>query len=248
MALTKSSKVLNAANQAVSIFCEGMGRCGISIRSVTGTVVLSFLGSVDGVNFIPVSAGAAPAALSSSQGSLPGTAVQSASAAGDFELAVGNLKFVRVQMTTGSGPATVVLGASDDGSYQEVFLDDDQGVSLGVVFPSTTSSSGSNTMTIPAVASRTIKLTFLHISMAGGGFGGNAQLRVWDNAVGNGAPLYSAYLTAPVGSVGTVQKLDLPEDADGKKYITGKPGNAMVVQIINLGNTSAIMNGRYTYE
>lgn len=248
MALTKSSKVLNAVNQAATIFCEGMGKCGISIRSVTGTVVLSFLGSVDGVQFNPISVGAAPAALSSSQGSLPGTAVQTTAAAGDFEVTVGNLKFIRVQMTTGSGPATVVLGASDDGTYQEVFLDDDHGTSLGVLYPSTTSSAGVNTMTIPAVASRTIKLTSLEVTMTGVGFGGNAQLRIWDNAVFNGSPLYSAYLTGPVGSVGTQQKINLPEDAEGKKYITGKPGNALVIQIVNLGNVAATMNARNSYE
>lgn len=237
---TRVTKVLNAVNQEVTIWCEGQRQVGISIRSVTGTPTLSFKGSLDGLTFNPLTVGAYPSA------NPPATGVTSASAAGSYEVPVQNYKFIRVQMTSGAGPATVILTASVDGSYQEAFADA-AGVSLATLYPSTTSSAGLNTMTIPAQANRTINLTFLEVSQAGPGSGGNAQLRIWDGAVNSGAPVYSCYLTPPVGSVGTVQKINLPEDAQGNKGVQGTPGNALVVQIINLGNVAAIINARASY-
>lgn len=239
---TRVSKTLNATNQEVTIWCEGQAKAGISVRSVTGTPTLKFFGSLDGLTFTALGVGAYPSATP------PSTVVTSTTAAGSWEVNVQNYKFIRVQMTSGSGPATVVITASVDGSYQEAFASDAQGVSLAVVYPSTTSSAGVNTMTIPAQSNRAINLTFLEISQAGGGAGGNAQLRIWDGSVGNGVPLYSCYLTPPAGSVGTVQKINLPEDAQGNKGIQATPGNAMVVQIVNLGNTTAIINARVSYS
>ena len=238
---TKVTKVLNAVNQEVTIWCEGQQKVGISIRSVTGTVVLSFFGSLDGLTFNVITVGPYPSAVPSAAG------VTTTAAAGSFEVPVQNYKFIRVQMTTGAGPATVILTASVDGSYQEAFLSETQGVSLSVLYPSTTSSSGSNTMTIPAQANRTINLTFLEVSMAGPGGGSGAQLRIWDGSVGTGVPLYSAYLIPAAGSVGTTQKINIPEDAQGNLGIQGTPGNALVCQIINLGGVTAIMNARVSY-
>ena len=243
MSTTKVSKVLNAVNQEVTIWCEGQAKVGISIRSVTGTPTLSFKASTDGLQFNALTVGAYPSA------DPPASGVTSATAAGSYEVPVQNYKFIRVQMTSGAGPATVVMAASEDGSYQEVFLSDSQGVSQAVLYPSTTSSSGVNTMTIPAQANRTINLTFLEVARAGPTGDANAQLRIWDGSVGNGAPLYSCYLVHPAvnGSVGSVQKINLPEDADGKKGIQGTPGNALVVQIVNLGSITAILNARVSY-
>lgn len=252
---TKVTRVLTAANQEVTIWCENQNKVGINIFSVTGTNTFKFMGSTDGVQWNTLSVTTVPGAVGgqgpgSWSGNVPSSGgVTSATAAGTWEAPVGNLKFVRVQMTSGSGPAKVILAASVDGSYQEAFQTPTNiGVNQAVVFPSTTSTAAdTNTMTIPAVTNATINLTFLSVSMAGGGFGGNAQLRIWDGAVGSGVPLYQAFLTAPVGSVGTVQKLDLPEDAQGNKGVQGTPGNAMVIQIRNLGNTSSIINTRVSY-
>ncbi len=234
---TRVTKILTAVNQEATIWCEGQSKVGIRLRAVTGTVVVSFFGSLDGLVFTVLAVGAYPSA------NPPATNVLTTAAVGSFEVPVQNYKFIRAQMTTGSGPVTVELSASVDGSYQEVFLDA-AGVSLGTLYPSTTSASGTNTMTIPAQANRTINLTFLEVSLTGPGFGGGAQLRIWDSAVDNGAPLYSCYLTAPVGSVGTVQKINIPTDAQGNIGVQAGPGNAMVVQIKNLGNVTAILNAR----
>jgi len=239
---TRVSKILTAVNQEVTIWCEGMSKVGISIRSVTGTPTLSFYGSTDGVSFNVISVGAYPSA------SPPATRVTEVTAAGSYEVPVANYKFIRTQMTEGAGPATVVMAASTDGGYQEAFLSDAQGVSQAVLYPSTTSSAGVNTMTIPAQANRAINLTFLEVSQTGPGAGGGAQLRIWDGAVNNGSPLYSCYITTPVGSVGTVQKINLPTDEDGKVGIQGTPGNVMTVQVINLGGVTAICNARVTFK
>ena len=238
---TKVSKVLNAVNQEATIWCEGQAKVGISIRSVTGTVVISFYGSLDGLTFTTITVGAYPSATP------PATGVTTAAAAASYEVPVQNYKFIRAQLTTGAGPVTVVLAASSDGSYQETFADAAVGVSLATLFPSTTSSSGVNTMTIPAQANRTINLTFLEVSQTGLGGGGNAQLRIWDGSVGNGAPLYSCYLVSPVGSVGTTQLINLPTDAEGNAGIQGTAGSALVAQIVNLGNVTAILNARVSY-
>lgn len=235
---TKVTKVLNANLQEVTIWCAGQSKVGINVSAMTGTNTVSFYGSTDGIQFNPLTVGAYPSATP------PASGVTTAAAVGTFEVNVQNYQFIRAQLTTGSGPVTVLLAGSVDGSYQEVFNNATAGVSLATLYPSTTSSSGVNTMTIPAQANRTINLTFLEVSQTGPGAGGNAQLRIWDGSVGNGVPLFSDYLTSPVGSVGTVQKINLPTDAQGNVGIQGTPGNALVVQIINLGNVAAILNSR----
>lgn len=240
---TKVSKVLNAVNQEVTIWCAGQAKVGISVPSMTGTNTVSFFGSTDGVQFNPLGVGAYPAATP------PASAVTTATAVGNFEVNVQNYSFIRAQLTSGSGPVTVVMVAATDGAYQEAFISaQTSGVTLGVVYPSTTSSAGLNTMVIPAQANRAINLTFLEVSQVGPGAGGNAQLRIWDGAVGNGVPIYSCYLTTPVGSVGTVQLINLPKDEFGNVSLLGSPGNALTVQIVNLGSVTAIMNARMTYK
>lgn len=234
---TKVSKVLTAVNQEVTIWCEGQAKVGIGITSVTGTVVLSFYGSLDGLVYNPLGVGAYPSA------NPPASVVTTTSAAANYEVSVQNYKFIRVQMTTGSGPATVVLAASGDGSYQEAFLVGQSSVNLtNTLYPSTTASSGTNTQTIPAQANRTINLTFCEISMIGPNLG-NAQLRIWDGAVGSGVPLYQCFLTANAGSVGSLQLLNLPTDAQGNRGLQGTPGNAMVIQIVNV-STATVINSR----
>jgi hypothetical protein len=254
---TKVSKVLNALNQAVTIWCQGQSKLGINIFSVTGTNTFTFLGSVDGISFRPYSVAPYPEAQAAgfqvagvpTTGNLPAVAVQQATGAGTWEADVGNLQFFRVQVTAGAGPAKVTLTASVDGSYQEAFQTPTNiGVTSAVVYPSTTSTASDlNTMTIPCPPNATINLTFLEVSLAGAGFGGNAQLKIWDTAVGNGVPLFSDFLTSPVGSVGSVQLINLPTDAQGNKGIQGSPGNPLVVQIRNLGQTSSIINSRVSY-
>jgi len=238
--VTKVTKVLNAVNQEVTIWCEGQAKVGIGITAVTGTPTLRFQGSLDGLTFNPLTVGAYPSA------DPPVAGVTSVTATGNYEVSVQNYEFIRVKMTAGAGPATVIMTASVDSSYQEAYLVGQSSVNLtSTLYPSTTSTAAdTNTMTIPGQANRTVNMTFLEVSLVGSGFGGNAQLRIWDGSIGNGVPLFSVFLVAPVGSVGTIQKVDLPEDAQGNVGIQGTPGNALVIQIRNLGAVSSIINAR----
>ena len=254
---TKVTKVLNATNQEVTIWCVGQSKVGINIFSVTGTNTFTFLASQDGIQFTPVSVAPYPAAQAAgfqiggvaTQGNVPAANVQTATAAGTFEVNVANWQFIRVQMTAGNGPAKVIMTASVDGSYQEAFLTPTNiGITQSIVYPSTTSTASDvATMTIPAVANATINLTFCEVNMAGPGFGANAQLRIWDGSVGTNVPLFQDFLTGPVGSVGTSQVLNLPKDAQGNVGLQGTPGNAMTIQIKNLGNVSTCINARVSY-
>ncbi len=254
---TKVTKVLNAVGQEVTIWVAGQTKVGINIFTLSGTPTLTFLGSTDGISYMPLTVGAYPstvggAAPGSWYGNLPSGGVTSTTVAGQFEVTDSNLQFVRVQMTgaVGATPsAKVILAASSDGSYQEAFLTPSNiGVSSSVVFPSTTSTAAdTNTLAIPAVANACINLTFCEVELTGTGFGGNAQVRIWDGAVGTGVPLWQGFLTSPVGSVGTQQTLNLPKDAQGNVGLQGTPGNAMTIQIRNLGTTSSIINARVSY-
>lgn len=251
---TKRTALLNALNQEATLWVAGQAKVGINLFGLSGTGTWSFLYSTDGIQFYPLTVGVYPATAPAVQtpagsGNLPGSGVTSATAAGNWEVNVGNAVFVRVQQTAGTGSIKVIMAASVDGSYQEAFLSPANiGVTSSVVFPSTTSTAAdTNTCTIPAVANATINLTYCEVSMAGGGAGANAQLRIWDGAVGSGVPLYSCFLTAPVGSVGTSQKINIPVDAQGNLGLQGTPGNAMTIQIRNLGTTSTVINTRVSY-
>ncbi len=239
---TKVTKVLNAVNQEVTIWCAGQQKVGIGVSAITGTPTVSFFGSMDGIVFNPITVATYPAASPP----VGGVVTASPTVNTNYEVPVQNYTFIRTQLTTGAGPVTVIMAASVDGSYQEAFLVGQSSVNLvSTLYPSTTSTAADvNTLTIPGQANRTVNLTFLEVSLVGAGFGGNAQLRIWDNAVGNGVPLFSDFIAGPVGSVGTVQKINLPTDAQGNIGIQGTPGNALVVQLRNLGSTSSIINAR----
>lgn len=240
---TRTSKVLNANNQALDLWVSGQAKVGISIQSMTGTNTVSFFGSIDGLTFTSLGVGAFPSATP------PASTVTTAAATGNWEVGAQNYNFIRAQLTTGSGPVTVSMAASLDNSYQEAFFVGQSSVNLtSTLYPSTTATSGVNTQLIPGQANRTINLTFCEISMIGPNFG-NAQLRIWDGAVGNGVPLYQCFLDSVVGSnsgggsVGSRQLINLPTDAQGKVGLQGTPGNAMTIQIVNIG-TASVINSR----
>jgi hypothetical protein len=242
---TKATKVLTANLQELTIFCAGQSKVGINVSAMTGSNTLTVYGSTDGLQFNPIQVGPYPEALNGPGYGPPVNGVNTLTSTGTWEVNVQNFLAIRVQLTTGNGPVSVIMAASVDGSYQEAFKLPQSNVNFNaVLFPSTTSSGGVNTCTIPAQANQTVNLTYCEVSQAGGGGGANAQLRIWDGPVGNGLPIYQCFLTAPVGSVGTVQELNLPRDSQGNRSIQASPGNQMTIQIVNLGNTFAIINGR----
>lgn len=256
---TKRTALLNAVGQEATLWVGGQTKVGIGVYGVSGTITLSFEASYDGITYWPLSVGVYPATLNALMsgaggGNLATTTVTSATANGNWEVNVptgvpGAPQFVRVQQTAGTGSAKVVIAASVDGSYQEAFNPPtNAGVSTGILYPSTTSSGGVNTMAIPANANAAINLTFLDVEMSGPGFGAQAVLRIWDGAVNTNVPIFQGLLTGPVGSVSVQQVINLPKDEQGNVSLLGTPGNPMNIQIINLGSVFAVMNARYTYK
>jgi hypothetical protein len=108
------------------------------------------------------------------------------------------------------------------------------------------SSNGTCVLTIPAATGVCWNLTFLEVSLSGSGYAGpGATLTIYDGAVG-GAVLYKCFLALPVGSVGTVQKVNLPEDGAGPQHkgVQTLPGNAMNVVVAGVGSNLISINAR----
>lgn len=114
---------------------------------------------------------------------------------------------------------------------------------------------GTTTATAPATTGVAWNLSSLQISQAGGVVGPNAQVNIWDGAVGVKL-LYSVFLSAPGagyggalaigGSVGVIQDIPLPKDPMGVPTLVGTPGNAMNIQVIGTGGNQTIINARFS--
>lgn len=119
-------------------------------------------------------------------------------------------------------------------------------------YSTSTSSNGTTTVTLTAVTGVTWTLTSLVVSQAGPTSGVNAKVTVWDGAVGSGTALFTAYLNGPgavgtgIGSVGTIQEVPLPTDAQGRRRISNTPGNALNVQVTGTGVNQVAVNLAYT--
>ena len=220
-------EVLNADGMSLTAYVGGQANVGFG---VTGTWVgtVSFYGSVDGLNFFALSV--TPFAS--------GTAVNSTTANGNWFSAVKNLIAVRATFTRTSGSVQVNIAPANDSSWQDAFL------SQSTIFTSSSATSGTNTLTQAAQANRAWNLTFLEVSCAGPGFGGNAKITIYDGTVA-GTVLFADWLTSPVGSVGTVQKINLPVGADGLPGLVNTPGNAMTIVITNPGSNATIINTKF---
>lgn len=114
-----------------------------------------------------------------------------------------------------------------------------------LIYVSNAAASGINTLTQAAAANVTWNLTYLEISFAGPGFGANGKVTIYDGTVA-GNVLFAQFLTSPVGSVGTVQKIDLPVDGLGRPGLQANTGNAMTIVVNGFGNNQSIINARFT--
>src|SRR3990167_2704809 len=216
-------EVLNADAMSLTIPCEGKGNVGIGISGTwTGTV--TFKASTDGLNFIDLSV--TPFAS--------GTAVQSATANGNWFTPAKNFKSIKVTFTRTTGSVQVTMAAAEDSSWQDAFL------ATTTIFNSSYASSGVNTLTQAAQANRAWKLEFLEVSFSGPGFGAAGRITVYDGTVA-GNVLYRSFLASPVGSVGTNQLLDLPPGG-----ITNTPGNAMTIVIDSAGSNASTINTKFS--
>lgn len=228
---TLTREVLNADGMTLTMYVAGFTNVGFGISGTwTGTVFFE-QATIDNPNeWIPLSS--TPFAS--------GTAVSSTTATGNWFAVPGpNIGLVRARFSRTTGSVQAIIAASLDSSYQDAFL------SSTTIANSSSATSGTNTLTQAAQANRAWKLTFLEVSFAGTGFGANAKITVYDGTV-TGNVLFADWLTSPVGSVGTVQKINIPVGADGLPSLVNTPGNAMTIVLTNAGNTASIINSNFT--
>lgn len=113
------------------------------------------------------------------------------------------------------------------------------------------SSTGTCTATAPAGPGVVWNLTYLSVSQAGPTASPNAKVTVYDGALG-GTVIFAAYLLAPgsgygVGSsIGVIQEIPLPKDAQGRPCLQASPGNALNIQVVGTGVNQVSLNARVT--
>ena len=217
-------EVLNATGMKLRFFCGGMTKVGFGVTG-TWAGTLTFRGSVDGLNFIAISV--TPFAS--------GTAVLTATANGNWEVAVQNFIVVEVEFTRTSGSAVIAIAGSVDSSYQEAFLTAD------AIYVSQ-SSTGANTLSKAAQANRAWKLEELTVSLSGPG-GGLVIIR---DGTATGTILWQEYLESAGGSVGHRYVVNLPNAGTERQGIVNTPGNAMTIVVGDAGSgISSIINAKF---
>lgn len=115
---------------------------------------------------------------------------------------------------------------------------------MSLTYANSLSSNGTNTLTQAAATGVTWNLTFLEISFAGPSRGPNARVTIYDGSI-TGTVLYRAFLEQPTGSVGIVQKINLPTDASGKLGLQALTGNAMTIVVDGFGANQCSINARF---
>jgi len=221
-----TTELLTVAGMSTVIYVAGAAYVGIGILG-TWAGVITVTGSVDGLTFnVPVDVQTYPSSA----------VATTITANGNYFAPVGNLVAIKVTFTTKtSGTPQLTLASSSDQSYADAYLTPQN------LSNSSSVNSGTNTLTQAANANHAWNLTSAEVSFAGPGFGGGATFTVYDGTI-TGNVLYSCWLTSPVGSVGTQQKINLPVDQFGNSTIIGTPGNAMTCVVLNAGNNASKIN------
>lgn len=117
---------------------------------------------------------------------------------------------------------------------------------MSLVYNNAQSSTGTCTLTQAAATGVTWNLTHLSVSMAGPTGGANAKLTIYDGAVG-GTVLWAGFLTGPgSGSVGSIQEIPIPKNAQNLPGLQATTGNAMTIQVVGTGANQVSINARFT--
>lgn len=226
MPMTK--EILDATATSLTVFVGGSSNVGIGL---TGTWVgtVPFYGSTDGINFLPISLTPFPG----------GTAVNSATGNGNFFTQTLNYLAIKVVFTRTSGSLAVSISSAITSAWQDAFL------APSTIANSSSVSSGANTLTQAAQANRAWKLTFCEVSFGGNIVGSSQRIDIYDGTIA-GTRLYTAFLNNNVGSVGSVQKINLPTDAAGNPALVGTPGNAMTIVVSGSNMPASIINSNFS--
>lgn len=220
----RSTSVIFTSGYTARLYCAGMTRLGISIQKLTAgaTLLVTFQGSPDGVNWSNVNAAPYPA----------GAGVQTASGIGSWFFDSSTYTWFRCQVTTltgsGSPSVTIILSAANDGSWQDAFMTAAQRFQNAVA-----SSSGTLTVTTfqnlyGAMRLRTLSVGCNQVP----NYGASPAVVVTD---GPGGPIL--YAGDPPNTAGP-QLIPLPADASAGSTpgtvgggVVGTPGNALVVTV-----------------
>ena len=116
---------------------------------------------------------------------------------------------------------------------------------MSTTYQNALSQTGTCVMTQAANPYVTWNLTSLEVSFAGPSNGPNARVTIYDGTVAAGTVLYRAFLTQPVGSIGCVQKINLPVTASGQIGLQALPGNAMNIVVDGFGANQCSINARF---
>jgi hypothetical protein len=211
-------EVLNAVGMELPIFCGGASKVGFGLSGTwVGTV--QFLGSFDGLNFVPLSV--VPFAS--------GAAVQSATATGNWEKAVADFVAMKVKVTAlASGAVVATLASSIDSSYQDAFL-----VASSHFVEQDAAGGLTNVITVAAQVNRAWRCRKLS-----GGFS-VAPAAAVKCTISDGASsiIWAEYLAATAGG----WTLNLPPDPNVPGIsgggVVNTPGNSLVITLAAPGGS-----------
>lgn len=217
------AEALNATGMKLTIFSGGQSYVGLNVAGTwVGTV--SFFGSTDGMNFVPLFV--TPFAS--------GTAVSSSTANGSWFVPVGNYLAIRVTFTRTSGTAIVTLAASTDSSYQDAFLaTTSRWVSQSV------SGGAANAITVAAQANRAWNISELVIGYSVA----PAAAVLVTISDGASSVLWETYVPPLVNdgaaTVGGTFRVPLPQPSgsDPRGGVTNTPGNSLVITLAAPGGS-----------
>lgn len=205
---------LNATGMTLQLACPNQSKVGIGL---TGTWVgtVSFFGSVDGLNFIPINV--TPFAS--------GTVISSTTANGTWETPVGNFVAIKVLFTRTSGTVSVIMTSSVDSSYQDAFL------TSSTRYPNASATNATATLTQAAQANRSWRLKSLKITT-----NKNPSWLTSPNVVINdGTTALWQFDLPPQGSSGIVYDITLPPGG-----IIGTPANLMSIVVAAAGSGATV--------
>jgi hypothetical protein len=229
-------EVLNNATQSLTIFCGGMAKVGIGIPALSGAgTTVSFFGSTDGLNFIPINVNIFPFSAGQS----------TTTATGNFETPVLDFVAMRVQVTTlgPAGAVTVVMAVAIDSSWQDAYLTPQQ------KWPSSYKlGGGQNILNIPAQANRAWRLRTLLISAVGGltGWASQPVVQIVDGPFPV-LPNTNTWVFDLLPANQSMTDVPLPADSNTPGVsgggIVGTPGNQMNIVLASPSAASSGSSG-----
>ncbi len=211
-------EALNADQMRLPLFTGGMSAVGFGLSGTwTGSVAFRF--SNDGIRFFPLSV--TPFAS--------GTAVQAATANGNYFSPVLNFVAVDVVFTRLTGTLIATLATSIDSSWQDAFL------ASTSKYVNSVATGATNTITIAAQANRAWRLRTLSVGVQSTAtWASNPVLKITDGAS-------SILWASDIATTAGVTNMPLPADSNTPGLsgggVVNTPGNTLVITLASGGGS-----------